>query len=58
MRYTSDVDKAERNIRIHEIDFEDAVKDISRGGRSNGTSAWKAEKHEQKAYFDQLQKED
>ena len=96
MRYTWDVDKAERNLRNHEIAFEDAVKifdgptlelfddrfdypemrwyaiGLADGRRPTAVpspsstrtdtrriiSAWKAEKHEQKADFDELQKED
>jgi uncharacterized DUF497 family protein len=93
MRYTWDVEKAARNIRLHEIAFEDAVKTFDGPtlerlddrfdypeerwyaiglveGRpvtviytyvGEGTrriiSAWKAEKHEQKAYFDHLEAE-
>jgi uncharacterized protein len=94
VRYTRDIDKAERNLRIHEIAFEDAVK-IFEGptlerlddrvdypeirwyaiGLADGRpvtviytdvddetrriiSAWKAEKHEQKAYFEKLEAKD
>ncbi|MGI9304850.1 MAG: BrnT family toxin [Gammaproteobacteria bacterium] len=92
MRYTWDESKAARNLRVHKVAFEDAVK-IFEGptlerldnrfdypeerwyavGLAEGRpvtviytdldedtrriiSAWKAEKHEQKAYFDSLER--
>ena len=94
MRYTWGGEKADTNLRIHEIAFEDAIQ-IFDGptlerlddrfdypemrwyaiGLANGRpvtviytdvddetrriiSAWKAEKHEQKAYFDELEAKD
>jgi len=94
MQYTWDVEKAARNLRVHEIAFEDAVKifdgptlerlddrfdyaedrwyaiglvegrpvtviytDVDEKTRRI-ISAWKAEKHEQKALFDHLEGQD
>ena len=93
-RYTWDENKAARNLRVHKIAFEDAVKIFEgltleqldeRFGYSEERwyaiglvdgwrvtviytdldeqtrriiSAWKAEKHEQKAYFDHLETQD
>jgi len=94
MRYTWDGDKEARNLWVHRIAFEDAVK-IFEGptlerlddrfeypetrwyaiGLVEGRpitviytdvddetrriiSAWKAERHEEKAYFDHLEAED
>jgi uncharacterized DUF497 family protein len=94
MQYSWDDDKGRRNVRVHGIAFEDAVK-IFDGptlerlddrfdypetrcyaiGLAEGCpitviytdvddetrriiSAWKAEKHEEKAYFDHLERED
>ena len=94
MRYTWDDDKATRNVRLHGIAFEDAVKifdgptlervddrfdypetrwyaiglaesrpvtviytDVDDETRRI-ISAWRAEKHEEKAYFDRLEGED
>ena len=91
MRYTWDVDKAERNLRIHSVAFEYAIKifdgptlerlddrfnhpeprwyaiglvegravtviysDVDEQTRRI-ISAWKAEKHEQKAYGEHLE---
>ena len=93
-RYTWNADKAARNVRLHEIAFEDATRifdgptlerlddrfdypekrwyaiglvegrpitviytDVDERTR-RVISAWKAEKHEQKAYFDHLEAED
>ena len=94
MQYTWDESKADRNLRVHKIAFEDAVKifegptverlddrfdypeerwyaiglvegrpvtviytDVDQETRRI-ISAWKAEKHEQKAYFDYLEGQD
>ena len=94
MRYTWDVEKAARNLRVHGIAFEDAIKifdgptlerlddrfeyveerwyaiglvegrlvtviyaDVDEQ-RRRIISAWKAEKHEQKAYFGRLEDQD
>jgi hypothetical protein len=94
MRYTWDDDKGTRNLWVHGIAFEEAVKifegptlerlddrfdypetrwyaiGLAEGrpitvietdaddGKRRIISAWKAEKHEEKAYFDHLEAED